>query len=112
MKSFIGLGPDTLFLIIILGLIFYSHVGWWNNKTGKLDKINIILSFIIFLIIFLELIIRPMFEKPNYINQVKEFTRIQNQVKDHTFPSKYNKATQLFYKLLDHPIIKWSFLYI
>lgn len=94
MHSLVNLG--NIILVFILLLLFYVHYQYYSINTNKFIKIMIILSFLIFAIIFAEHIIYvDKNEKKNVEEYMKYVTYNVNPA---------NMAIRLWAQLLMHPI--------
>ncbi len=94
MHSLVNLG--NILLLIILLLIFYAHLQGFGNHSNKFIKVMIILSFLIFVVIFVEHII--------YVskNEKKNTEQYMKYIDYSVNPN--NMAIRLWTQLLAHPI--------
>ena len=91
------IGIENIIIISILGSIFWLHYQWYKNINGFIKKIFVVISIIIFLLIFGEHFL--------YIQKSKKYNALTYENINELLDENSNRAMRLFNNITKHPII-------
>ena len=94
MYPFVSIG--NIILLIVLFLIFYVHFEYFTDSTSRLVKIMLALSFLIFVMIFVE---HMIYVRKNEEKNAEEYVKYVEYT-----VNPNNMAIRLWAQLLMHPI--------
>lgn len=91
---------QTLLLISMIFIIWFAHINWLQEPSGKLFKLVIFGSFLLFALIFVE---HSYHASKNVIKSELTEKDLERFASNDIF-SKDNMASKLVHRLLCHPI--------